>query len=725
MATYRLSYLKLATLLIILFQLVIYLPATAQTGSVDSLFGINGWMIFKKDSSINGNIVKILPDSANNYYVVYQYQTSVFPGRRIVLIKYLSNGIKDSSYGINGSSKEAYLDYTDAAIGADGKVVIVGNTVYPFYLDTHTDILVFKYNLNGNFDSSFNQYGSLMLSLTRLSYDYAKSIKLSFSGNNIIVGGYGYSLAARYGGVLLYVISPVGDIKFRVYLGEQISIPFTTEELTYTQLLAIQNDKIVIAGNFYQNKFSLSRYKNDGYPDSSFNGTGILYLGYGKLDIGKVIAIQGDKILMAGYTTNAVTGTTDFSIIRYTYTGKVDSTFNGTGQQTIHFGNSASAKSIIVKDDKIIIGGTLNNDVAGNQFAIAQLDSNGTLDKNFGINGKQTIAMSNASLYLDQLYIKDKKLYAAGIGSSTALINFAAIAALTLEDLVTLTCTANKIVFTDKLKCSSVINNIDPIVTTTGKNVAVNYHLSGATSAAGVGNASGVVFNKGITTVTYSLANNTSTTSVFTVTVIDNEPPVITDATASITELWPANHTMRDVTINYNLSDNCTGTTAVISVTSNEPETSADKDDLDKDWQILDAHTIRLRAEKNERGTGRIYTVTITATDGAGNKTTRQILIKVPANMGAAYTLKATIYPNPSTTYFNITTIANNKMPINIKVTDCFGRFVEVKNNLLPNTTIQLGSSYRCGLYFIEIMQGNNKINRVLIKTPDIFNFGK
>jgi hypothetical protein len=48
------------------------------------------------------------------------------------------------------------------------------------------------------------------------------------------------------------------------------------------------------------------------------------------------------------------------------------------------------------------------------------------------------------------------------------------------------------------------------------------------------------------------------------------------------------------------------------------------------DWQVVDNHHVRLRAERSLRGDGRVYTITITARDAAGGTSTRQVTVTVP-----------------------------------------------------------------------------------------------
>ncbi len=111
-------------------------------------------------------------------------------------------------------------------------------------------------------------------------------------------------------------------------------------------------------------------------------------------------------------------------------------------------------------------------------------------------------------------------------------------------------------------------------------------------------------------------------------------PLVITGASASKTSLWPANHKMVDITVDYEVANSCdTGTTTSLSVSSNEPINGPDDGNTSPDWIVLDNHHVQLRAERAGTGTGRVYTITITATDSNGNSTTKSVQVKVPLDL--------------------------------------------------------------------------------------------
>jgi hypothetical protein len=119
-----------------------------------------------------------------------------------------------------------------------------------------------------------------------------------------------------------------------------------------------------------------------------------------------------------------------------------------------------------------------------------------------------------------------------------------------------------------------------------------------------------------------------------TVTVVDSTGPDVSGVSASPDSIWPPNHQMVPVTISYAASDNCSGANCVLLVTSNEPVNGQGDGDTGPDWVIVDNHHILVRAERAGKGSGRVYTVTIDCTDGAGNHTIRTVAVTVPKSQG-------------------------------------------------------------------------------------------
>jgi hypothetical protein len=111
---------------------------------------------------------------------------------------------------------------------------------------------------------------------------------------------------------------------------------------------------------------------------------------------------------------------------------------------------------------------------------------------------------------------------------------------------------------------------------------------------------------------------------------LTNEPPKIINASATPSVLWPPNHKMVNIAVRYSVKDDHTKPSDVVcklSVTSNEPIS-------DSDFAIVDAHRVKVRAERLGEGDGRIYTITITCVDEDGLSSSKQVAVVVPHDKG-------------------------------------------------------------------------------------------
>jgi uncharacterized repeat protein (TIGR03803 family) len=143
---------------------------------------------------------------------------------------------------------------------------------------------------------------------------------------------------------------------------------------------------------------------------------------------------------------------------------------------------------------------------------------------------------------------------------------------------------------------------------------------------------SGSVFPVGSTAVTALAtdASGNSATCSFVVVVNDGGCPLLIGASATPSELWPPDHRMKLVTINYSVPDGGQSGACALSVTSNEPVNGAGDGDTAPDWEIVDAHHVRLRAERAGTGLGRIYYVTLTCAHDAGYSCAKTVIVRVP-----------------------------------------------------------------------------------------------
>jgi hypothetical protein len=110
----------------------------------------------------------------------------------------------------------------------------------------------------------------------------------------------------------------------------------------------------------------------------------------------------------------------------------------------------------------------------------------------------------------------------------------------------------------------------------------------------------------------------------------DNVSSCSTTVTVVDTTLWPPNHKLKPVEIHVTSSDACDPAPQVKCVaTSNEADDGLGDGDTSEDIQWKGTELL-LRSERSGTGTGRVYTVTCTATDASKNVRTASATVSVP-----------------------------------------------------------------------------------------------
>ena len=110
--------------------------------------------------------------------------------------------------------------------------------------------------------------------------------------------------------------------------------------------------------------------------------------------------------------------------------------------------------------------------------------------------------------------------------------------------------------------------------------------------------------------------------------------PIISSASATPSVLWPPNHKLVPVAINYTVSDDCDAAPVCsLSVSSNEGD-GGGSGNTSPDSQVVNAHAVDLRAERAGTGGGRVYTVTINCIDSLPLSSSKAVTVTVPHDQG-------------------------------------------------------------------------------------------
>src|SRR5437870_6410986 len=201
----------------------------------------------------------------------------------------------------------------------------------------------------------------------------------------------GWAGANAQTGIRATLAAP-GDLDPTFGNGGKVTTQFSFAHATG---VAVQADgKIVVAGTDESNsaQFVLARYHTDGSLDTSFGNGGKVSTSVGQpFNYAYGIAIQADgKIVVAGYA-GGYGPTRDFAVVRYETDGSLDTSFDGDGKVIIDMGGDNFANDLAIQPDgKIVVVGASGTSEPSRDFAfaVARLNSDGTLDASFDGDGK-------------------------------------------------------------------------------------------------------------------------------------------------------------------------------------------------------------------------------------------------------------------------------------------------------------------------------------------------
>jgi len=280
----------------------------------------------------------------------------------IVIVRFDSSGIVDSSFGNSGIAKIDWEPWTNFPAGRalkiqeDGKIIVVGTGSYDEQ-DQRTNFTVIRLNADGSLDPTFGTDGEVSTEIS--IWDYANAITLQ-TDEKILVAGSAHNAAS----------------------GESRS------------------------------DFVIVRYNSDGSLDQSFgvNGmaitdvSGLVGVGSGRNDAANAIALSDrGEIVVVGHSDLA-SNIGAFAIVKYDSNGTLDSEFGSGGIVTHNFDSQdfprASANSVLIQPNgAIIVAGYTELFGSKTDFAVIRLSQDGSLDLNFGEGGMLTVDLDGFRPY--------------------------------------------------------------------------------------------------------------------------------------------------------------------------------------------------------------------------------------------------------------------------------------------------------------------------------------
>lgn len=352
------------------FVLVRYNP----DGSRDTSFGPDGTGIVRTSIGDNDFAYALARQPDGKLVVAGRTGNSAGTSHAWALVRYLANGVVDTTFGTNGVVLTTVAAATNPqgayalAVQPDGKLVAAG--------DVFGSLVLARFEGNGTLDTSFDGDGLASVPGFSVGPDYsgteAASLVLQADGK-LVVGG-------RHGGYLAVArVNPDGSPDTTFDGDGVVSTPVGSEFYSYAAGVAVQADgKVVAAGYAFAGDgrydFAVVRYNPDGALDTTFDGDGMVMTAVGERnDEARAVAIQADgKIVVAGFSESGAasspfTGPDEFALARYNTDGSLDGTFGAGGIVRTFVRESydrAYAVAIQPGDGKLVVAGSAMDDTS-------------------------------------------------------------------------------------------------------------------------------------------------------------------------------------------------------------------------------------------------------------------------------------------------------------------------------------------------------------------------
>lgn len=260
-------------------------------------------------------------------------------------------------------------------------------------------------------DSTFGSNQNGIVTLLVGNESSGEAVRMQ-TDQKIVVGGYA-------------TISGTARLLVARYLSNgTLDSSFGTNGITTTTVginsfglsIHLQSDqKIILTGTTTNSdqRAVIARYNTNGSIDTTYGTSGVTTTTIGTGDTAKACDLQTDQMTV---TTGPaiINGQPTMFAARYTTTGILDTTFGSGGIVTISFGDLSVAYALAIQpsDQKIIVAGSVSNTMT-NKYALARLNTNGTLDNTFGSSGLVITQVPNSM---------NDVIYAIGLQSSGKII---------------------------------------------------------------------------------------------------------------------------------------------------------------------------------------------------------------------------------------------------------------------------------------------------------------
>ena len=398
----------------------------------DSTFSSNGQLTFNFYNNIDRAFGSALqPD--NKLVVVGLSKNAQSGFFELCFVRLNDDGSNDMLFGTNGVQKVSLGNQGSIGgmtpvvrIANDGKIVACNSGRSA--AGTSQDMMVCRLDTNGVLDNTFGNNGVAFIDVmgTGSQPDLASDFIIDPTNNIYIVGACRTGFSPLDNDIAMAKLNSNGqlDVSFNS-TGTKLFNPTGMAE--FARAVRLRNDGKIAVGAAAGNNMMVMVMDTTGTLDNSFGTAGVFSVSFASgFPSFYTMQLYSDNRLLIGGNVSAANE--DMALARILPNGTLDPTFGVGGKQTYNLKNTHEALTTIIigSDEKIWLGGSVQNTTTNFDFMAARLDSTGTLDTDFNATGyvSYNAAISNAPDLCNSLILMpDSKLFFVGIIEISAAVN--------------------------------------------------------------------------------------------------------------------------------------------------------------------------------------------------------------------------------------------------------------------------------------------------------------
>lgn len=377
--------------------------ATAQVGALDPSFDADG---VRTDSLSALDVARnVVLDTEGKILVFGKSEGAGDPNSREArIIRYHLDGTLDQTWTFNHSGcggLNVPEDFFAGTVEPGGQILAAGYVQDGCSGSVNRNFSVVRYQTAGGNATAFDT------PTFNGDNDQVRSLALQEDGKVVALGFSQSSSSSTTRDVAFARYNADGTLDNTFGTGGEVLIDIAGDH-DFGLDVALQADGKMVAAGFAtlsgQLDAVLVRLNTDGTLDTSFDDDGIVTIDVnGFTDQARALALQADgKIVTAGGTTSSDGATTEFTVMRFDTAGSLDTSFGTGGITTVDFAvlPAATTDIVVQADGKIVVTGYTETGAGGEltrDFAVARLNTDGTLDPSFDSDGKNTVDVAGGS----------------------------------------------------------------------------------------------------------------------------------------------------------------------------------------------------------------------------------------------------------------------------------------------------------------------------------------